>query len=204
MSEDENLLVALFRQRNETNRWQSEFWGKWTLGAIGAYRYNRDPQLLQKIGNGVSGLLSTQSEDGYIGNYAPEAQLTNWDVWGQKYTLLGLLAYYDPDRRQKAIRRSLQAGRPPDDRDSGEKRDRDGRHLRDCRPARSSNRSSIYITVRGTASTSTSAKYIVGRWETDKVAVDRQSAGQGSGGGALPVQKRLGNLVFVGQRAKSL
>ena len=77
MSEDENLLVAPFRQRNETNRWQSEFWGKWTLGAIGAYRYNRDPQLLQKIGNGVSGLLSTQSEDGYIGNYAPEAQLTN-------------------------------------------------------------------------------------------------------------------------------
>ena len=85
MSEDENLLVAPFRQRNETQLAGNPN----SAGANGRsapsepYRYNRDPQLLQKIGNGVSGLLSTQSEDGYIGNYAPEAQLTNWDVWGR-------------------------------------------------------------------------------------------------------------------------
>jgi DUF1680 family protein len=33
--------------------------------------------------------------DGYIGNYSEATQLQQWDIWGQKYTLLGLLAWYD-------------------------------------------------------------------------------------------------------------
>lgn len=103
MSEDESLLAAPFRQQNETQAWQSEFWGKWTLGAIASYRYNGDPELLQEIRNGVELLLSAQLPDGYIGNYAPEAQLTNWDVWGRKYTLLGLLAYYDLSGNKKVL-----------------------------------------------------------------------------------------------------
>lgn len=32
---------------------------------------------------------------GYIGNYSEEAQLNQWDIWGRKYTALGLIAYYD-------------------------------------------------------------------------------------------------------------
>ena len=94
-SEDPDLLVAPMRRQTETSLWQSEFWGKWTLGAIASYRYNKDPELLRKIEGGVESLLAAQQPDGYIGNYAPEAQLTNWDVWGRKYTMLGLLAYYD-------------------------------------------------------------------------------------------------------------
>jgi hypothetical protein len=43
----------------------------------------------------VSGLLSTQSTDGYIGNYAENKHLEQWDIWGRKYCMLGLLAYYD-------------------------------------------------------------------------------------------------------------
>ena len=92
-SEDPDLLVAPMRRQTETSLWQSEFWGKWTLGAIASYRYNKDPELLRKIEGGVESLLAAQQPDGYIGNYAPEAQLTNWDVWGRKYTMLGLLAY---------------------------------------------------------------------------------------------------------------
>lgn len=103
MSEDPDLLVAPFREQNETHRWQSEFWGKWTLGAIASYRYNGDAELLAKITAGVEELLAAQLPDGYIGNYAPEAQLTNWDVWGRKYTLLGLLAYYDLTGSKKAL-----------------------------------------------------------------------------------------------------
>ena len=75
MSEDELSLVAPFKQRDEKELWQSEFWGKWTLGAVGSYRYNRDPELLAKITRGVQAILATQSPDGYIGNYAPDAQL---------------------------------------------------------------------------------------------------------------------------------
>ena len=43
----------------------------------------------------VSDLLATQMPSGYIGNYSDSAQLQQWDIWGRKYTMLGLLAYYD-------------------------------------------------------------------------------------------------------------
>jgi DUF1680 family protein len=73
----------------------SEFWGYWSQGAIGSYKYNKDPELYQIIKNAAEGLMATQTPDGYIGNYAPEAQLAQWDVWGRKYVMLGLVAWYD-------------------------------------------------------------------------------------------------------------
>ena len=59
-SEDPDLLVAPMRRQTETSLWQSEFWGKWTLGAIASYRYNKDPELLRKIEGGVESLLAAQ------------------------------------------------------------------------------------------------------------------------------------------------
>jgi len=40
-------------------------------------------------------LIATQTADGYIGNYADGSHLKSWDIWGRKYTLLGLLAWFD-------------------------------------------------------------------------------------------------------------
>ena len=94
-AEDPDYLVEPFRHKEESRLWQTEFWGKWIQSAIAAYDYNHDPDLLKKINDAVSGLLSTQMPDGYIGNYSDAAALKNWDIWGRKYTLLGLLAYYD-------------------------------------------------------------------------------------------------------------
>lgn len=110
IGENEEALVAPFRQQKETSQWQSEFWGKWTLGAVAAYRYNGDPELLAKIKRGAAGMLAAQLPDGYIGNYAPEARLTNWDVWGQKYTLLGLLACYDLTGDKKLLDGAVRLG----------------------------------------------------------------------------------------------
>jgi len=101
--EDVVQLIEPFKARTETSLWQTEFWGKWILSAIAAYEYNHDPELLKIIQNAVSGLLATQSPDGYIGNYTPEAQLQHWDIWGRKYTLLGLLAYFDISGDQKTL-----------------------------------------------------------------------------------------------------
>ena len=101
--QDVQMLVDPFKKRNETNRWQTEFWGKWILSAIASYEYNHDPEMLAIIHDAVTGLLATQTPDGYIGNYSPEAQLKEWDIWGQKYTLLGLLAYYDISGDKKAL-----------------------------------------------------------------------------------------------------
>jgi hypothetical protein len=101
--QDVQHLIDPFKTRNETRLWQTEFWGKWILSAIGAYEYNHDPELLKIIQNAVSGLLATQTPDGYIGNYSPEAQLQHWDIWGRKYTMLGLLAYFDISGDKKAL-----------------------------------------------------------------------------------------------------
>jgi DUF1680 family protein len=101
--QDVQHLIEPFKIRNETHLWQTEFWGKWILSAIASYEYNRDPEMLTIIQNAVSGLLSTQTPDGYISNYSKDAQLQQWDIWGRKYTLLGLLAYYDISADPKVL-----------------------------------------------------------------------------------------------------
>ena len=106
-TQDINQLIEPFKNRTETRLWQTEFWGKWILSAIAAYEYTLDPELFTIIRNAADGLLATQTADGYIGNYSPDAQLQNWDIWGRKYTLLGLLAYYDISGDKRALEASV-------------------------------------------------------------------------------------------------
>ena len=102
-AQDVDHLVEPFRHHEETSRWQSEFWGKWIQGAIASYRYNRDPELYTIIKDAAEKLMATQQPNGYIGNYAPEYQLQQWDIWGRKYTSLGLIAWYDLSGDKKAL-----------------------------------------------------------------------------------------------------
>lgn len=101
--ENVNELIEAFRHKDETSRWQSEFFGKWMLGAIGLYHYSYDPELLALIQTSAEQFMQTQTPEGYIGNYAPEAQLTNWDIWGRKYSALALIAYYKLTHNEKAL-----------------------------------------------------------------------------------------------------
>lgn len=103
MKEDLKPLVDAFATHNETSRWQTEFWGKWAIGACQLYSYNRDPALYEKIKTSAQALLKYQDKDGYLGNYAPDKQLTQWDIWGRKYTVLGLLGYYELSGDKKAL-----------------------------------------------------------------------------------------------------
>jgi len=107
LEQDVDHLVAPFRNRTEVSKWQSEFWGKWFTSAVQAYRYRPEPRLKAVLDKAVAGLLATQTPDGYIGNYAPDKHLEQWDIWGRKYCMLGLLAYYDLTKDT----RSLQAAR---------------------------------------------------------------------------------------------
>jgi hypothetical protein len=95
LAQDVNRLIAPFNNRTETSCWQSEFWGKWFTSAVLAYRYRPDPKLKSALDKAVAGLLQTQTPDGYIGNYADASHLQSWDIWGRKYCMLGLIAYYD-------------------------------------------------------------------------------------------------------------
>lgn len=94
-TQDIEEIVQPFRDRKDKTEWRSEFWGKWITSAIEAYRMRPDPLLRATIDRAVKELIATQTADGYIGAYAPENRLQRWDVWGRKYTMLGLLAWAD-------------------------------------------------------------------------------------------------------------
>ncbi len=93
--QDQERLIAPFRNRTETSCWQSEFWGKYVTSALLAYRYKPTPELKKLLNHSVRALIATQTADGYIGNYAPDSRLKQWDIWGRKYCMLGLEGYYD-------------------------------------------------------------------------------------------------------------
>ncbi|CAL1518822.1 beta-L-arabinofuranosidase domain-containing protein [Chitinophaga sp. MM2321] len=95
LAQDVNTLVTPFRHRTETRLWQTEFWGKWFTSAVLAYKYRPEPALKKVLQTAVKDLIATQTPDGYIGNYKPENRLEQWDIWGRKYCLLGLLDYHD-------------------------------------------------------------------------------------------------------------
>ena len=102
-AQDWEHLVEPFRSRTETWAWQSEFWGKWVQGAIVSYRYNRDPELYDIIRQSAEAMMATQTPDGYIGNYKDDCHLQSWDIWGRKYTMLGLVHWYDLSGDKRAL-----------------------------------------------------------------------------------------------------
>ncbi len=103
LAQNVDKLVEPFRNRNEEWCWQSEFWGKWFTSAVLAYRYRPEPELKAVLDQAVARLISTQTPDGYIGNYRDDKHLEQWDIWGRKYCMLGLLAYYDLTKDDKTL-----------------------------------------------------------------------------------------------------
>lgn len=123
LAQDVEHLIEPFRNRTETRMWQSEFWGKWFTSAVLAYKYHPTPELKAVLQNAVDGLIKTQTADGYIGNYASGSRLAQWDIWGRKYTMLGLLDYHELTKDKT----SLQAARKVADHLIKEIRDSDGK-----------------------------------------------------------------------------
>lgn len=103
LAQDINRLIEPFKNRNEDRCWQTEFWGKWFTSAVLAYKYRPEPALKAILDKAVSELIKTQTPDGYIGNYAESKRLEQWDIWGRKYSMLGLIAYYDITKDSKSL-----------------------------------------------------------------------------------------------------
>src|SRR5690554_2580643 len=66
VKQDVPHLIEPFHHRTETRLWQSEFWGKWMLSAVEAWKYTYDSELMDMMKGAVAGLLETQTPDGYI------------------------------------------------------------------------------------------------------------------------------------------
>ena len=97
---DVKTISTLFRDKTErNNRWQTEFWGKWMHAAVPLWTYSGSDALKAKIDAGIDEILASQEPDGYIGNYPEELRCgEGWDVWGMKYTMMGLLHFVDSEK----------------------------------------------------------------------------------------------------------
>ena len=90
--------------------WRYEFWGKYMLSVIAAAKYYQSQELKERIRVANHGLLQYMEDNGYLGTYNRSDFVVgnNWNVWGRKYTLWGLVESYqllgDPEILQGAIR----------------------------------------------------------------------------------------------------
>ena len=110
MAQDLERLLFAFRDKSD-GRWgfRTEFWGKWFTAAMMGYDYAPTPAHKALMDAAVQGLIATQGDDGYIGTYPEEYHLGDWDVWGRKYSLLGLLAYYDRTKDAAVLQAACRA-----------------------------------------------------------------------------------------------
>ena len=93
------ITAPFFTKTERQRRWQTEFWGKWMHSAVPYFEMTGSEKLKASIERSVNRILSTQEPSGYIGNYPDELRCgEGWDVWGMKYTMLGLLHYYDLEK----------------------------------------------------------------------------------------------------------
>ena len=102
---DIDYITAPFMEKTEMkNWWQTEFWGKWMHSAMPYLAYSGNEKLRASVERGIDRVLASQESNGYIGNYPDGFRCGDgWDVWGMKYTMMGLLHYYDATGSLMAI-----------------------------------------------------------------------------------------------------
>ena len=105
LAEDPVYLSECFKERTETGLWQTEFWGKYMHSAVPFWVATGCDRLKSRIDAGIANVLSAQLPSGYIGNYREDSRSKSggWEVWGFKYTMMGLLHYYDATKSQVAL-----------------------------------------------------------------------------------------------------
>ncbi len=88
------LYIKPFEVRNDDpNKWQGEFWGKWFTSAALAHHYQPTSHHRKIIDDASAGLIQTQDGTGKLSSYNKD--FGDWDIWGRKYAILGLVAHYD-------------------------------------------------------------------------------------------------------------
>lgn len=96
MAVDYGLYSVPFRDKTDKGgMFRGEFWGKWFTSAVLACDYQPTQKYHKILERSVRELISTQDSDGRLSSYPREEDFVNWDIWGRKYALLGLLAYHD-------------------------------------------------------------------------------------------------------------
>ena len=102
---DIDYITAPFMEKTERHGWwQTEFWGKYMHSAVPYLKYTGSAKLKVSVDRGIRRMLASQEPNGYIGNYPDELRCgEGWDVWGMKYTMMGLLHYWDDTHDAKVL-----------------------------------------------------------------------------------------------------
>lgn len=93
--------------KGEFNEFQGEFWGKWFTSLALAYNYQPTDTLRQIMDTAVLELMKTQGKDGRLSSYSQD--FGDWDIWGRKYALLGLVAHYIQTGNQETLKAASRA-----------------------------------------------------------------------------------------------
>ena len=75
--------------------WRSEFWGKMMRGASMVVQYTQHDGMYDILERSVRDILTTEEESGRISGYATEDEFTQWDLWGRKYVMLGMMYFME-------------------------------------------------------------------------------------------------------------
>ncbi len=107
LREAEEFFAEKYDDEYSEGMWRSEFWGKLVISAARVARMKNDNELKAALAESVKRVLAYQCEDGYLSTYRDRKNIfggrrddptyalvgwdSNWNVWGQKYTLWALL-----------------------------------------------------------------------------------------------------------------
>ena len=105
MAQDVDEFTKPYIIRDEPSwGWRGEFWGKWYTSAMLGYGYHPSPEYKAIIDKALNDIISSQSPDGYIGTSSSSDRTDGeWDIWGRKYAMLGLIANYDITGNKAAL-----------------------------------------------------------------------------------------------------
>lgn len=94
-------IVPFYEKTDSYGQFCGEFWGKWITSAISAYRYQSRTEWRKIIDEAVDGILKAQEPSGRLS--CSDVDYSSWDIWGRKYTILGLLSYYETTNDERAL-----------------------------------------------------------------------------------------------------
>lgn len=84
--------------------WAGEYVGKYLISSIQALRMSNSPGLRQIVAELVADLVSSQSEDGYLGPFPSGSRFHgNWDLWGHYHSMLALLMWHEAVNEDSAL-----------------------------------------------------------------------------------------------------
>lgn len=91
--------------------WSGEFAGKYLTGAVQVFRLTKDKELKVYLQSFVNRLVKLQLENGYLGPWPKEYQLTGkapnltvaWDAWNHYHIMMGLLLWHEQTGDEKAL-----------------------------------------------------------------------------------------------------